>query len=187
MKKSLVISSILTLFTISFVSAYNGFYGQFSISDLLDSIEPSFMILGAVFIISFALLYFSVSRFFASRDKYGETNKSIAGVISFSLALLITWAVNRSNYDLEYFLYDLGISGDFLYTIIPVIIIIGIVYLLYTKKLRLTSLSIILGGLFMVISFTDFVYEKGATFIIGIILIVIGFWLGSKKYQKPQS
>ena len=169
---------ILNLFLINFVSAYYGSYSSFSLGDLLDAIEPSTMILGAVFIISFAFVNFSLLKVF--KDKYGEPNKATAGVVAFVVSLLITYGINRTGFDFEGLFFNIGISSDLLYTIMPLILLAGLIYLTY--KFRYKTL-IVLGLLLIGVSFTDLIYSKGATILIGIVLLALGFfWM---KRWKP--
>ena len=103
------ISFFILLSSISFVSAQNTF------SDLLNQIDQATLLLYAVFIISFSLLFFALSRFF-------KESRATAGVISAAIALLLTYAVNKSGLDIQGFVFTLGISQDTLATIIPIII-----------------------------------------------------------------
>jgi len=170
MQKRKLFILVLSLFLISSVSAY-------SLGDLLGDIESSTMILGAIFVVSFAVLNFALSRFF--KDKYGEPNKATAGIVSFVLALLMTWGINKTGFDIEGLLFDIGISSDLLYTVVPILILAGIALLIW--KFGKKSLFII-GGLFILASF--FVYEKVITLTIGVILLIIGIGLLFKK--KPR-
>jgi len=180
MKKSLIISSIITLTLINFVSAYYGSYSSFSLSNLLNEIDSSTMILGAVFIISFALINFALSKFF--KDKHGEPNKVIAGIVSFVISLWMTWEINKRGFDIERlfynFGYNIGFSSDVLSTIIPLLLIAGTIYLFVKLK---TNALFIIGGLLIAVSFTNLFYEKGITLIIGIILLLIGGYIKTEN------
>jgi len=180
MKKSLIISSIITLTLINFVSAYYGSYSSFSLSNLLNEIDSSTMILGAVFIISFALINFALSKFF--KDKHGEPNRVIAGIVSFVISLWMTWEINKRGFDIERlfynFGYNIGFSSDVLSTIIPLLLIAGTIYLFVKLK---TNALFIIGGLLIAVSFTNLFYEKGITLIIGIILLLIGGYIKTEN------
>ncbi len=179
MKKSSVILPIITLSLINFASAYYGSYSSFSLSNLLDSIDSSTMILGAVFIISFAFVNFALLRVF--RD-----SKATAGIAAFIVSLLITYEINKRGFDIEElfynFGYSIGFSSDVLSTIIPLLLIAGIIYLFVKLK---TNALFIVGGLLIAVSFTSLIYTKGTTLAIGIALILIGLWL-SKKLKYPK-
>jgi len=159
-------TSIFLVAMINFVSAQ--FYGGFSLSDILSSIDSSTMILGVMFIVVFAFLKYSLSRVF--RD-----NAAIAGVIAFAISLGVIWGVNRTGLDFEGFFYTLGVSEGFLFIILPLILIGGAAYL--GIKYSFGALLTVIGGFFMILSFTDFIYETATTFIIGLIFLGIGFWL----------
>jgi len=168
----LLLISILGLCLINLVSAY-------SLGDLLGDIESSTMILGAIFIVSFALLNFALSRFF--KDKYGEPNRVTAGIVAFVISLLITWGINKTGFDIEGLFYDIGISSDLLYTALPILIIGGIIVLIW--KFAKESLFI-LGGLSILASF--FVYEKIIFIVVGTILIVARFFIPKDKWNMKK-
>jgi hypothetical protein len=123
-------------------------------------------------------------------------NKAIAGIIAFSISLGIIYWINSYGVgyygiDIEGIFYDLsynlGFSGDFLYTIIPLILLVGTIYFIW--KFKISKVSLVLGILLIIASFTDFIYEKGIVLIIGIILVIVGFWFSKKsknirKYLK---
>ncbi len=130
MQKRYTLSTLLSILSINLVSAayYSGGYEGFSLSDLLDSIEPSTMILGAIFILSFIFINFSLAKFF----KETPINASIA---SFVISLLITWGISRTGYDFEELFYDFGMSADFLMIAVPIILLIG-TSLFYIRRRR---------------------------------------------------
>ncbi len=181
-KGKLLFSFTIGLFLISFVSAYYGSYGSFSLSDLLDSIDSSTMILGAVFIISFALVNFALVRVF--RD-----NKATAGIVAFVVSLLITYGINRTGFDFEGLFYNVGISEGFLYAVLPFVLLAGVIYLGIRFSFGTTLIGV--GFLLIIISFTDFIYEKGIAIFIGVILILIGKYLpnfgGHLDYKRKLS
>ena len=170
MQKGKLFIWILSLFFINSVSAY-------SLSDLLGSIESSTILLIAVFTISFALLNFALSKFF--KDKYGEPNKAIVGIVAFVISFLIAYGINKTGFDIEGLFFDIGISSELLYTIIPIIIIGCIILLIW--KFKKKSLFI-LGGLLILLSF--FIYEKTLILILGIILLLVGVGLSFKKNTR---
>ena len=122
----------------SFVSAYYGYYSNFSLSDLLDSIDSSTMILGAMFIISFAFVNFALSRFF-------KGNRATAGVVAFVISALIVWGINKSGIDYESFFYDIGLSEGFLYAVLPLVLLAGLIFLII--KVGMGMALMIFGGL----------------------------------------
>ena len=183
-KRGLVLIFISLFLGITFVNFVSAQYYGSSLSNLLSSIDASTMILLLVLIISFAFINFSLSKS-VFRD-----NKAIAGIIAFSISLGIIYWINSygiSYYgiDIESIFYDLsyslGFSGDFLYTIIPIILLVGTIYFIW--KFKISKVSLVLGILLIIASFTDFIYEKGIVLIIGIILVIVGF-LFSKKSEK---
>jgi hypothetical protein len=175
-KKSLSIflGIFLFLLLINFTSAYYYGFSRGGLSDILNRIDATTMILISVFIISFVLLNFSLSRIFK-----GE-NKSTAGILSFVISLLITYGINRSSFDFEGFFYDIGISGDILYSILPLIIIGLIIFMSIKWGFGKT---LFLSGLF-IIGCSFFVYEKELIAIFGIILSIVGGILWHKWPKK---
>ncbi len=118
MKKSLWIVSLFTIIFTRLASAqYYGYSDRLTISDLLNMIDAKTMVLVVVFIVSFALLFFSLSRVFR-----GE--KAIAGIVSLALSFLITYGINKSDIDLENLLYDIGLTLEVLHIIFPIFIIV---------------------------------------------------------------
>ncbi|MDO8528604.1 MAG: hypothetical protein Q7S06_01780 [Nanoarchaeota archaeon] len=118
MKKSLWIFSLFAVILTKLASAQTfGFSDRLTISDLLNMIDARTMVLVVVFIVSFALLFFSLSRVFR-----GE--KAIAGIVSLAMALLIAYAINKMDLDLENLLYDMGLTLEALHIIFPIFIIV---------------------------------------------------------------
>lgn len=172
---------VLMLTGINFVSAaYYGSYTRFSISDLLNEIDSETMILGAIFVVSFALLNFSLSKFF--KDKDGEPNKRIAGIIAFVISLFITWGINKTGIDFEGFFYEIGFSEDLLFTTLPIILIGAMIVLILKYKLPRVLTGV--GALLTILSFTPFIYAKGIVLAIGLICLGIGGYLLWRKKPK---
>jgi hypothetical protein len=171
MKKSLLFILFL-LVSINFVSAYG-----FSLGDFFEGIDSSTMILGAVFIISFYFINLALSRFF--KDRGGGPSQAV-WVPSLAAALLITWGINKTGFDISGFFFDIGISEELLMTILPILILAGAILLII--KLKSGSL-LVFGGLFILLSFLA--YDKTLLITIGIILLVIGvILLGRKKKDE---
>ena len=178
-KKRISLSFILGLMLIKSVSAQ--YFGTFSLSNFLYSIEPSTMILLAIFILSFLFVNWSLLKFF-------RENKIFAGVGAFVVASLITYGINRTGFDFAGIFYSIGLSSDFLSIMLPFLLLGGLISLSYSRKEKRFSWSrffIIPGVLLIILSFTNFVYEKGVAFVIGIIFVVIGWFL--RKKQPPAS
>ena len=95
------------------------------------------------------------------------------------IALVITYAVNKSGINIEGFFFDIGVSSELLMTIIPVIVLGGVIFTIV--KLKQNSLFVF-GGLLIFLSF--FTYEKTVLIVLGIILLIIGFALPRKKGEE---
>lgn len=126
MKKSLPV--ILGLLLINFVSAYNGYS---SLSNFLNRIEPSTLILAALFLIFFAFLYYVLSKIF--RNQYNQPNKAIAGVIALGMSILIIYGINQAAWDIENFFYRLNISLILVYAVGGICLIL-ILWAIFRKK-----------------------------------------------------
>jgi len=173
-KRNLLLTFVIGLFLINLTSAY---YGGSSLSDLLDQIDSSTIFLGAIFIIAFAFINYSLSKVLF------KDNKATAGVVAFAVSVLITYGINRTGLDFEGFFYNfgysLGLSGDILYMIISLVLIAGIAYLIW--KFAKESL-VIIGGLFILASF--FAYEKVVLIFLGIVLIISRFFIKKGTWEK---
>ena len=166
MKRGLLTAFIL-LASISFASAQG-------LSDLLNQIDEATIILYAVFIISFSLLFFSLNKVF-------QGNTSTSGIISVVISLLIVYSVNKSGINLQGVFFDLGISEEILMTIVPIIILLGTVFIVI--KLAKESL-LVLGGLLIAVSF--FVYQQATLMVLGIILIGIRFFIPKGTWEMKK-
>lgn len=180
----------LSTLIINFASAqfYGGYGRGFSITDFINSIGPDNLTFMALFIIFFALLFYALGKFF--KDSYGYPNKPIAGTISFTGSIAVSYGLYRSGFNLENFFNRFGFS----FNLTPVLVLIislfaiWIIWFLgrrkefgrttFSLKKGLGALFILLGVPIMLLTvFTDIFYEKFTAFIIGLILSVIGFLL----------
>jgi len=152
-----------------------GFASSQGLGELLGGIDESTILLFAIFIIAFSLLFFALNRVFK------KENTAISGIISVVLAFLITYGISRSGFSIEDSLLDIGISQQALGIVIPLIIIAGIVFLII--KLAKDSLLAI-GGLFILASF--FVYAKLILIVIGSVLIIARIFIKKGVWERPQ-
>lgn len=155
---------------------------DFSLGDFLDSLDSSTMILGALFIIFFALIHFILSRIIRGSD--GKPNSAIAGVISLAVSLLAIYGINKIGLDYESLLASIGISGDTLYTLLAIILVVGAIYLL----IRVGSLGLLIIGVsFLGVGLTNLVYEKTTFVVIGIVIIIIWAIVSYSTYRMRQT
>ncbi len=172
------LSATSFILLINLVSAYNGlYYKRYSFSEILRNIDPSFITLGSIFIISFAILFFSLSKIF----KTEEQGKAIPGVIAFALSSLITYQINKTGFDFSGFFSNIGIPREFFSVLLPIILIGAIIFLVV--KFKTTSLFILGAGLIL-LSFTNLIYAKGIIFVIGIILVGVSLLIWRKRSKK---
>ncbi len=172
-KKSVL--PVLSILLINFVSAFSHYgYNRFSITGFFSSINPDDMILMTLFIIIFAFINFSLGKIF--RDSYGNPNKATAGVVAFSVTSLIVYGFWRTGFDISGLFYNIGVSEDMLFFIIPIILIMAAIFIAW--KVGFAALFLIFGLLMLLITiFTDLIYTKGTALIIGFALLLIGLWL----------
>ena len=155
-----------------------------SIGEFLDAFGFENLLLIATFLISFALINFILARFL--KNKYGQPNKAIAGVIAFAISMLIVYGVHKMGFDLGDFFYDIGISEELLGTLVPLIVLAAVIWLIW--KIGICLMLLALGLLLTIVSFTDWVYESGVLLITGIVLLITGlicFWFKKRK-GKPK-
>jgi len=179
MKKGvLVIASSLLLAGLTSAAYGYSTYNSFSLSDFLNTIDSTTMFLGVLFIVCFAFTNFALSKFF--KDKEGNPNKAIAGVVGLAVSLLIVYWVNRSGFQFDYYFYEIGFSESLITTIasiaFPILFVfIGVKYG-WGASLMITGLLIIVTGALS--------YEAYAAWIIGAILFFIGLWLWSLRRKR---
>jgi len=158
------------LVSISFVSAM-------SIGELLDTFGFDNMLLVASFLISFVLINFALGKVLKDRD--GNPNKTTSGIAAFALSMLIVYGIHQKNFDLAGFFYKFGVSQDFLQTIIPLAILLGVIYLIWKYK---RNASLILGILAAIAGFTNFFYMKYTFLFISAVLLIIWFIMENKSH-----
>jgi len=175
----LVLSQILLLS--GFASAAYYGYGGISLGDLLYSIDESTIVLGAIFMISFAIVFFSTSNFF-------KENRALAATVAFGVSLLVIYAINKSGFGY------IGLFNGFFFFLPPGFIetfwplaFIGILVLCTVKLGFLRGLGVVLlgtGVILMFASFTGIIYEASLSANTGIFLAIVGavlFFLGKNK------
>jgi hypothetical protein len=154
--------------------------------DLFYSVDSGTMISGLLFIIFFVVINFSLSRIFKKERASGV-------IISLCTSLLAVYGINKTNLNLSGLFFNLGISEELLSSIIPWIILIGIVLASFVKdsatgkrRFRLYRTFLILGGVLIILGLTPIIYQKGVVLIAGIIffLIGLGLWLKNKIHLK---
>ncbi len=153
----------ILLVVIGFASA------QSSLSDLLSSIDQSSVTFLSLFIISFGLLFFALSKMF-------KDNIAIAGIISAMLSFLLVFYVNKAGIDFSGFFFDIGISEVVIAAVLPFIIIGGAILIIVTLK-KYSWFAF--GGILLVTSI--FIYERLLTFVLGVILLFIGLIVAIRK------
>ncbi|MEK6897259.1 MAG: hypothetical protein AABW93_01875 [Nanoarchaeota archaeon] len=167
-----------------------GYGGRISLADFFDSLDPSTVTYGLLFFIFFTVIFLVLSRssiFRGRRTHWGgeEPNTTAAGVVSFAISALIVYFMYRSGYNLESYFYEMGFSVDVFSFLMLALFVLMTFFLI--KKFKSAGFFMILGLLLMFISIaTNIIYEKETTFVIGVILFIVGIFLGknTKKWWK---
>lgn len=145
--------------------------------DIFSSIDPNTMVLGLLFVIFFVLIRFALGR--SLKDRVSSS------VIAFCVSLLIVYGIGRTDFDISGMFYGIGITEEILYTIVPFIILAGLIFMIWKLKL---SRTFILTGIFLIVA-GFFSYEKTIVMIIGIALFALGifilFWLKNRNPKNP--
>ncbi|MCX6746725.1 MAG: hypothetical protein NTU63_01160 [Candidatus Pacearchaeota archaeon] len=146
-----------------------------SLSDMLNSIDQSTVILFVVFIVAFAVLFFALLKFF-------KQNRAIAGIIAVALSFLIVYGMSKMDLSLEGFFSEIGISGELLSVILPIIgIFVAILIIINLAKNSL----LVFGVLLIFLSF--FAYEDQIVLIvIGCILIFVRYLIPKGKWEMKK-
>jgi len=168
MKRGKILLTILIgLFLLNFASAYY----SYSLSDMLNEFDASTVFLVAIFIVLFALINYSTSKMF-------KDNKATGGIVSFCISFLAVYGINRSGFNFENIFYNLGYSlgipEDLLYTIIVILVVAGLAYLFFVWERRRQAPYIV--GILMIIS-SFFMYESEMLIILGIIVMIVGWFI----------
>jgi len=184
MKKSVVFASLF-LFSLNLVSASLNNFNNFSLSDLLRSIDGSTVILSGIFLIAFGLMHFSLSKFFRGKE-------AISIIISSILSLFIIWGINSTGIEFQDYFYEyFGLSDEFIFPILAVIFLILFVFVSryrdpFTGRIRYRfyRVFIVLGlALLGITIFTDWIYEAGIAGVFGAILLLFGLWRWRKSKE----
>jgi hypothetical protein len=144
----------------------------------LSAIDPNTMLLGLLFVIFFALINFALVKTLK--------NKGTSSIISFCVSLLAVYGINRTNLSLSGFFTKIGLSNTLIYSVVPILIIIGLIYMIW--KLKLSKTLMLVGIFLVIISFTPIIYTKSTVMIIGIVLFILGliFWIMKKRRDRKK-
>lgn len=164
----------LGLLFINFASAQS--YGiPGSLGDLFSSIPSSTIVLGVIWIASFALIYFSMFKMF-------KGDIAVSATVAFAVSVFITWGANK-NLDMENLFSGIGISPEFLTNILPLLLIGIVIFLFIALK---TRAFLVMGGILSIISFTDLIVEKTILLVVGLILLGVGIGFEVKNRNKKE-
>jgi len=183
MKKAYI--CLFGLLLLNLISAA-GYYGRFSINEMLGEINPNDMLLVVAFIVFFFFMNFVFSKVF--KDKAGQPSR-VAWVPAFALSLGATYYINFIDFNISGFFFNFGFSEDTLYTLIFFLVIALILFLLFYKHGEKSHWLIVLGTLIMVCAiFTEIFYRENIAILIGFIIFFLGVWrfLKHQKFKKTK-
>ena len=155
------------------------------IGDFLNTVDQSTLVLGCLFVIFFALANFSLGKFFKDRTT-GQPNKGITSVVSFCVALLMIYGVNKSNLDYSGAVGSLGIQSDVLMIILAVLLAAGLIFLLIKLKTR----ALLFTGLFLIFlayfaEALNVEFDKGKLLVTGGIILFL--WILALVWTKRKN
>lgn len=137
--------------------------------DLFYNIDADVMVLGLLFVIFFALTNLALNRTLK--------NRGTASVVAFCVSLLAVFGISRTNWSASGLFYNIGMSDKVLYTVVPILILAGLIFMVWKLKL---ARALFFTGLFLII-LSFFAYEKMILLIIGIVLLIVGLFLWFRK------
>jgi hypothetical protein len=140
--------------------------------ELIGGLDTGTIILGLLFVIFFVFIQLILSRMLK--------DKNSASIIALCMSLLSIYGISKTGFDLTEFFYGVGINDNIIYTIIPIIILVGLIYLFWKVKLRFILTG---AGIIMIVG-SFFVYEKTTVLIIGIVALVLGLILMWREARR---
>jgi hypothetical protein len=158
------------------------------LKDILYQIDPNTMVLATFFLVVFAMLMWILGRTGL------KENNAIKTTIALSTSLLSTYGLTRTNFDLTFQLYKLGISDSVLFIVTPILSIIFLIFLSRKKdpetkrrKFSFPRFLMIFGVLIIALGLMPFIYQKAFMIITGAVLFIVGLIISirSKKKDKP--
>ena len=147
--------------------------------NLFSGMDSETIVLGLLLLIFLAIINYGLNR--------SLKDKTTAGIISICAALLITYGIYKSGWDIVGFIYGLGIGENFVRTILPLIVLGGLIWFAIKKGVR--NILIALGLVCILASILNLVYETKWVFYAGVIMLVLGIilrLLHGKKFKGPK-
>jgi len=144
------------------------------LGDVFYNVDADTLVLGLLFVIFFALTNLALNKTLK--------NRGTASVVAFCVSLLAVFGFSRTNLDFSGLFYSIGMSEKVLYTIVPILILLGFIFMIW--KLKLARALMATGVILIILSF--FVYEKLLLLGIGLALLIIGaiLWFRKGRLKK---
>jgi len=157
------------------------------LADFLYNIDASTMVLGTFFAIMFGVLMFALNR------TIFKENRGLSTIIAFCVALLATWGINRSNYNLSGLFTSVGIPENLLYIITPILLLIILIFgsIKKDKTTQRKSFSFarfieLLGFMMILLGMSPIIYQKAFYIIGGAVLLALGLYFGYRSKKKDR-
>lgn len=138
----------------------------------LSNLDPDLIIYTLLFVIFFVFIQLILSR--SLRDK------NSASIIAFCVSLLSIYGLSKTGFDISQTVYNIGINQEIIYNVLPIIALIGILFVIIKVKMR--YIMTFLGIGLIVGSF--FVYRKYLILGVGIGCLIIGLFLIWKEARR---
>lgn len=151
----------------------------------LGTISQQDIFLSIAIIVSFFIFNIAFSKLFSGKGK------KVAWIPSLALAIGVTYGLWRTNFSVDVFTSQLGLSGGFMQIAAIILGIAVIVYLMHIAKkkfnikFKTNVFFIMLGIVFLLLAQKDMLDSGFSAILIGIILIVMGiFPFLNKKFSS---
>jgi len=174
MKKRLAFLPFLIILFVNLVNAAG-------IEDILYNMGGiSTVIYLTLFLGFFLIIFKSLSRFF-------RESLTIPIILSLLISFVATYGLSTLEFDMENWVYSLGIPPDLLWVIIAAVLLLVLLMVSRSKKdrkFRFYRAFMLLGLGMAAISSTELVYEQEMTATIGIIIFLLAIWRRHKVMKK---
>lgn len=181
-----ILAFVLIILGINLVQAY--YSGGFGSG--IGRINPQDLYLSISFVVSFFIFNLAFSRFFR-----GEESEKSGWIPALFLAIGTTYGLWRIRFDFGILFSRINLSYEIWSIIVGILVLIFVVFLLrkakkkFKIKFKTNAFFAILGIIFLFLGLQNIVYSAGASILIGIILIIVGFFSSINKilkYLKPK-
>lgn len=176
-----IFAAVLSILGMSLIQAY---YGG-GLEGRLGAVNPQDLYLAIAFIVSFFIFNIAFSRFFKEEES-GKT----AWIPALFLAIGTTYGLWRTGFNMDIIFGRINMSYEILSITLGILVLIFVIFLMkkakkkFNIKFKTNVFFVILGIIFLLLGIQNMVYSAGASILIGIILVVVGFFPAINKMLK---